>query len=200
MNRGPKRNLDKFQAIMFDDMASLDHLSQDEKDQLRRFRFAFTKLLDNPSMSDVVLRDELMSMFKIKSTQAYVDISNLKIILPNIRNAGKEWVRYIVNEELKLAIAECKRYGDKKLSERIMAIDKLAKYNKLDQDEGEEIDWDQIYPQPIEPTDDISVLGEIPMVNKRETIERLITKFKNEIEIEDIEFQEVNDGDQEDIL
>ncbi|HNX87698.1 MAG TPA: hypothetical protein PKH58_01335 [Paludibacteraceae bacterium] len=200
MNRGPKKNLDKFQAIMFDDLASLDHLNQDEKDQLRRYRFAFTRLLDNPSMSDVTLRDELMSQFGIKQTQAYADISNLKIILPNIRNAGKEWIRYVVNEELKDAIAQCKSYGGDKLKELILAIDKLAKYNKLDQNEGEEIDWDQIYPQPIEPTGDISVLGEIPMENKRETIEKLITKFRNEIEIEDIECEDVSNGEQESIL
>lgn len=195
-----KKNLDKFQAVMFDDIATIQDLTEDEKTQLRRYRFAFTQLLDNPAMSDTKLRDALMTMYSISETQAYRDIGNLKIILPNIRNAGKEWIRYVVNEELKIAIQRCKDAGDSKLKELIMAIDKLAKYNKLDQDEGENIPWDEIIPQEIEPTNDISVLGITPLEDRRGTIDKLYEKFKGEIEIEDIEYQDVSNGEKEDIL
>ena len=196
-----KTNLDKFQSVMFDDMSTLDHLTVTERDQVLRYRFAFTVLLENPSLSDKLLRDYLMDEFKICNSQAYNDISNIKIILPNIRNAGKEWIRYVVNEELKDIIAKCKLAGDDLMKERIMAVDKLAKYNKLDQDDNEEMPWDDIIPVGIEPTSDPSVLGITKMKNKEEEIKRLIEKYKGEIEIEDIEYQDVtDDGTKESIL
>lgn len=196
-----KNNLDKFQEVMFNDLASLENLTPVEIEQVKRYRFAFTVCLENPSISDNRLRDFLMVEFRISQSQAYRDISNIKVILPNIRNAGKEWIRYIVNEELKDAIKKCKDAGNDKLKELILAIDKLAKYNKLDQDEGEQIPWDEIIPQEIEPTSDISVLGIKPMENKENEIKRLYDKYKGEIEIEDIDYEEVKDGrEKENIL
>jgi hypothetical protein len=190
-----KSNLDKFQSVMFDDMSSLEHLNKTERDQVLRYRFAFAVCLDNPSIPDIELRDKIINEFGIARSQAYLDISNIKVILPNIRNAGKEWIRYIVNEELKDAIARCKLGGDNMMKERIAAIDKLAKYNKLDQDDKEEMPWDDIIPVGIEPTSDPTVLGITPMKNKDEEILRLIEKYKGEIEIEDIEYQDISEQD-----
>ena len=115
----------------------------------------------------------------------------MRVILPNIRNAGKEWLRYIVNEELKQAIADAKTAG--KLKERILAITALAKYNKLDQADTEEMQWDQIIPTPIEPTSDPTVLGIKPLPNKLQVIEELYKKYRDDIEIDDIPFEDVTD-------
>lgn len=201
-----KNNLDKFQEVMFADKMDISHLSPVEQMQVVRYRFAFTQCLESPSIADNVLRDQLISEFGISQSQAYRDIANIKIILPNIKAAGKEWIRYIVTEELKEAIREAKLAGPEFLKERIMAIDKLGKYNKLDQDEGEELPWDDIVPIPIEPTSDITVLGlgAKPLENPEEEIRKLYEKYKGDIEIEDVEYQDLNeinnDGDKEDIL
>ena len=190
-----KTNLDKFQAVMFEDMDKIDNLTKPERDQLLRYRYAFSVCLENPSISDNLLRDQLIKEFKISRSLAYLDIANIKVILPNIKNAGKEWIRYIVNEELKEAIAQCKLAGDDLMKERIAAIDKLAKYNKLDQADQDEMPWDEIIPVGIEPTSDPTVLGVTPMKNKEEEISKLIEKYRGEIEIEDIDFTDiVNDG------
>ena len=186
-----KNNIEKFQNLMFDDISTITGLSETDKKKLLRYRFAFTQLLESPSMEDTVLRDQLMSQFGIEKTQAYRDISNLKVILPNIRNAGKEWIRFIVNEELKAAIKDARDAG--KIKERILAISALAKYNKLDQDEAEQMPWDEIIPVPIEPTSDPTVLGIKPMPNKHEVIAKLYEKYRDEIEIEDIDFENAPD-------
>jgi hypothetical protein len=199
-----KNNLDKFQQVMFADKVDINFLTPVEQMQVIRYRFAFTQCLDNPSIADTVLRDQLIHEFGISQSQAYRDIANIKIILPNIKAAGKEWIRYIVTEELKEAIRECKAAGDDLMKERIMAIDKLGKYNKLDQDEGEEFPWDDIIPIPIDPTNDISVLGVVPMENPDEEIAKLYEKYKGDIDIEDIDYQDLTDfddgRDKEDIL
>jgi len=186
-----KVNLDKFHELMFSDIDKLTELNQPEIQQLLRYRFAFTVLLEKPSTSDILLRDALMNQYNISMSQAYRDIANLKIVLPNVRNAGKEWIRYIVNEELKEAIQDAKTDG--KLKERILAILGLAKYNKLDQDEAEEMPWDEIIPIDIEPTSDPTVLGITPMANKDEVIRQLYEKYKGEIEFEDTDYEEIKD-------
>jgi hypothetical protein len=96
-----------------------------------------------------------------------------------------------VNEELKAVI---KIATDKGLvKERILAIATLAKYNKLDQDEAEEMPWDEIIPISIEPTSDPSVLGITPLANKDEVIRQLYEKYKGEIEIEDTDYEDLTD-------
>jgi len=195
-----KKNLDKFQELMFRDMNEITGLTPVEVQQLRRYRFAFTMLLDNPSLPDNLLKDHLIAEYDISESQAYRDLSNMKVILPNIKNAGKEWIRYIVNEELKEAIGEAK--ASNKLKERILAVAALAKYNRLDQLDEEEMPWDEIIPVPIEPTNDPTVLGVKPLENRDEEVKRLIDKYRGEIEIEDIEYQDLNDepGEKENIF
>ncbi len=180
---------------MFRDMDEITGMTELERAQLLRYRFAFTQLLEKPSTQDTILRDSLMSEFGISQSQAYRDISSMKVILPNIRNAGKEWIRYIVNEELKKAIADAETR--KKLKERILAISALAKYNKLDQDDAEEFPWDEIIPVSIEPVNDPTVLDAHPV--SQDEIDALYKKYSGDIEIEDVQFEDVKD-DKEDLL
>jgi len=175
----------------------MKHLLPAERQQLKRYRSAFSQSLENPSIPDVVLRDFLMTEFNISSTQAYIDIQNVRILLGNVRNAGKEWVRYLVNETLKDVIEKAKTAGNKKLMELILAADKLGKYNRLDKEDAQELPWEDILPQTIEPTSDPTVLGGKVLKNKEEEIRKMYIKYKGEIEIEDTDY-EVIENDKRD--
>jgi hypothetical protein len=214
-----KNNLDKFKEVMFAHSDELAGFTEDEKEQLSRYRFAFTLSLDNPTIPDRELRDELISKYKISVSQAYRDIGNVKIILPSVRNAGREWIRYLVNEELKKVIQDINQllegdmstYGEDKdgnpvvkpdytqraalLNAKTAALDKIGKYNKLNKEDEFELNWDEIVPQSIEPTNDVSVLDVKPMDNPKETKRKLYEKYKNEIEIEDVGFQDIETGE-----
>jgi hypothetical protein len=205
-----KNNLDKFQEVMFADKVDIGYLSPVEQMQVIRYRFAFTQCLENPSILDKELVRQLISEYGVSQSQAYRDITNVKIILPNVKAAGKEWIRYVVTEELKADIQKCKdkleEYPDDSnwMKNKIMATDKLAKYNKLDQDDGEQLPWDDIIPIPIDPTSDPMVLGVKPLENAEEEIKKLYEKYKGDIEIDDVDYIDIteinNDGDKEDIL
>jgi hypothetical protein len=192
MSRKP--NLDKFHDVLFKDFDEQKHLNLSEQKQLMRFRAAFTMSLENPSIPDTVLRDYLIEEFGISTTQAYADIGNVRILLGNVRNAGKEWVRYLVNETLKKAIEDARALGSKGIVLAIMAADKLGKYNRLDREDAETLPWEEIVPVPIEPTSDPTVLGIKPLENKEEVIRNMYEKYKGEIEIEDIGYEELPDG------
>ncbi len=192
-----KPALDKYHDVLFKDFDEMEHLTPTERDQLKRYRFCFTHSLENPSIPDKVLRDFLMNEFCVSQTQAYIDIQNVRILLGNVRNAGKEWIRYLVNESLKEDIETARTAGSKRLKEKIMAADKLGKYNRLDKEDAQEMPWEEIIPQSIEPTSDPTVLGGKKLENKEEEIRKMYKKYKGEIEIEDIGYEEVeSDGNE----
>src|SRR5665647_892761 len=184
-----KANLDKFHDVLFKDFDEQQHLTLVEREQLKRYRAAYAQSLENPSITDTKLRDYLMNECGISQTQAYYDIANIRILLGNVRNAGKEWVRYLVNETLKEAIEACRT--KKKWKEVILATNVLGKYNKLDKDDAIEYPWEDILPIPIEPTNDVTVLKVKPLANKEEEIRKMYEKYKGEIDIEDIGYEEL---------
>ena len=170
----------------------MEHLTPAERTQLKRYRFCFTQSLENPSTPDKVMRDYLINEYNISATQAYIDIQNVRILLGNIKNAGKEWIRYLVNEELKEALEDAKDLGPKGIKLRIMAANVLGKYNRLDREDAQEMPWEEIIPQSIEPTSDPTVLGGKKLENREEEIRKMYEKYKGEIEIEDIGYEEVD--------
>lgn len=206
-------NLDKFKKVMFDDITDLTDFTSTEKSQLKRYRSAFTILLENPSTSDRKLVEYLITEFNISDTQAYRDVASIKVFLPSVRNAGKQWSRYLVEEELKQVITEAKELakgdsnGDEEkdplsiaqkgylLEIRTKALDKLGKYTRLDKEDELGINWEDIVPIPIEPTNDVSVLKVKPLPNKEEAIKKLYDKYRSDIEIEDIDYEELKTND-----
>lgn len=136
-----------------------------------------------------------MNTFSVSQTQAYIDIQNVRILLGNVKNAGKEWIRYLVNETLKKAIDEADGMGAKGIKLRIMAANVLGKYNRLDREDAQEMPWEDILPQPIEPTEDPTVLKIKPLENKEEEIRKMYEKYKGEIEIEYVDYEEVKENE-----
>ena len=185
-NPGRKNKLDKFQDILFRNFEEAV-LTEDEKRIIHRLRSAFTLSLENPTLPDVQLRDYLMNQYGISQAQAYKDIADMRLVLGSVKNAEKEWVRYMVNETLKKCIEDAKNLGAKGLKLMIMAADKLGKYNRLDRDDAVEMPWEEIIPQSIEPTNDPTVLGVKPLENKEESIRKMYEKYRDEIE--DVEYE-----------
>lgn len=182
--------LERFRTVLFENVSD-STLTANECQQLKRYRDAFTQSLDNPLIRDTELRDYLINEYHISESQAYRDLANIRILLGNVRNAGKEWIRYLVIEGLKDAAARAREGG--KLKEEIMALDKLAKYNRLDKEDIAELPFDKIIPVDWETTSDVTVLGAKPIENLDQEIEKLYKKYMDDIEIEDIDYQEVDD-------
>lgn len=185
---GRKKNLDKFSEVMFSDLPETT-LTPVERLQLVRYRDCFTQSLERPTISDTELRDYLVNHYDISQSQAYRDIGHIRILLGNVKNMSREWARYIMNETLKKAIEQAKEEGN--LTALILAVDKLAKYNNLDKEEIQEIPWDDIEIQQIEPTMDPSILGMPALENRDETIGRLLKKYSKEIDIVEVDYKEV---------
>lgn len=177
-------------------------LTPSQKAQLERYEYAFSMWLDKPYIRDTALRKFLEDKFEISRSQAYEDIRNLQVIFGNVKNASKEWYRYLANDLVKSAIEDIESEEAGKLEvakadqkiRAALALDKINRLNKLDVDP---IDWTKIIPQNYNPTNDPQhIKGWKKKWSRQELHDRqdkLYNKYDEEIEITEIEYEELPD-------
>jgi hypothetical protein len=62
-----KQNLDKFQELMFRDLDEITGMTEAERAQLLRYRFAFSILLENPSTQDYCATALYLNLVSVKA-------------------------------------------------------------------------------------------------------------------------------------
>lgn len=176
------------------------NLTPRQQEQLTRYEAAFVVWLDKPYMRDTKLRDYLIEQFGISKTQAYEDIRNLQVIFGNVKNASKEWYRYLANELVKSAVEDLeddnsKSIDIKKAEQKIkaaLALDRINRLNKLDADP---VDWSKIIPQNFEPTNDPTTIKgwkkNWSREELRKNIDKMMNKFQGQSEIVEIDYDEL---------
>ena len=167
------------------------------QDRIKRLRVGYTFWYEFPTKREPDVRDLLMNEFGIVKSTAYEDIQIIKVLLGDIKNPGKEWIRYRVNTMLEEAYTIAEKKKD--AAGMALAADKLGKYNMLDKPDAEPLPFDEIVPQPFEPTDDPTPLGLKKDPNIREKKNKMLEKYHAEIEIVDVPYEEMikNDSDEE---
>ena len=177
--------------------ADIDQVPETWKERILRIRTGFTWWFEFPTKTEKDVRDLLMNEFSIVKSTAYDDISIIKILLGDIKNPAKEWIRYQVNAMLDAAYKLAEKQKDAK--GMAIAADKKGKYNLLDKQEADPLPFDQIVPQPFEPTEDPTCLGIAKDPDIREKKKKLLEKYINEIQIMDVPYYDVipNDGKEE---
>ena len=168
-----------------------DKIPELYRERVQRVRLGFTQWYEYPSKSRREIKDLIVGEFGVSMQKAYEDISIIEQLMGNIKNPSKAWIRYRVNTMLEEALALAKKRDDPKAMALI--ADKMGKYNMLDKDDPERVPFDQIVPQPFEPTEDPSVLGITRDPNFREKKRKLLEKYSAEIDIEDVAFTTIEE-------
>ena len=140
-----------------------NNLTDKELHIKKRWEGIFAYWLENPEATDKTLAGYITVTFDVSRAQAYLDIQYVKELLGNVRSAKKEWYRHVVNQLLlqviEKEIAKGKESnGQPDYAIVISAVDKLGKYNKLDQEEMDQLPWEDIVPPEWVPTTDVTVL------------------------------------------
>ncbi|MFK5856592.1 MAG: hypothetical protein QM503_10705 [Bacteroidota bacterium] len=166
--------------------------------RLKRIRGGFVYWTEFPMKMDFEIRDFLMEIYDVEKSQAYDDLTIIKMLLGNVKNASKQWHLYTFLEMAK----ETYQIAKDKLDPRAMAMvmGNYGKYTQLHIPDKEQIPWHEIIPQLIEPTEDPTVVGLVRDPDARKKAKKLLEKYSNEISdkiqtvhIEDIEFIDVSD-------
>lgn len=172
---------DKIQKSLFSDSEQdISDLSERDLEIRKRYMAAFTVWLENPTYTDKQLANYLKLNFKIENSQAYRDIGRLRVMLGNVRNAGKEWHRFTVIQMALKSYALAEKNNDAKAM--AVAAGVYGKYTRCDQLEAEDLPYDSIIPPDFEPSPDVTVLGFKRDPNAEKKREKLRRKYMKETE------------------
>lgn len=156
------------------------------KEQLvikNRLMLCVSVLLENPLKQDTEVVNFLMggcggACDPVGQSQAYRDVAALRKMVGSIQLSSKAWYRYMIVEGAKegFEIAKSKKDG-----KGIAAcLDKIGKYTRADKDD-DSIDWTEMIPPSMEPTDDVSVLKLDPIENLEQERESFRALFKKNL-------------------
>jgi len=176
---------------LFDDVDKLKQVSVSQQgiDRILRLRSAFNMWNKYPLKKEAEIRDFIMKQSGVERTTAYEDIQILKILLGDFQETSKEFHRFRFNHMIDKAFEMAERKQDGR--GMATAAGNYAKYNKIDQEDVLKIPYEDIVPQPFEPTSDPTVIGIKPIPNIREKIGAMKKKYMNDI-AEDITYEETD--------
>ncbi len=192
MKRKFKENetLDLIVRKMEDDSVQMSAAQQMHYDRLRD---AYTHWLSNPLLSDNRMRDYLMATHQVSTSQAYRDITLIKMLFGSVQVSNKEQMRYKANYLYDAAAAAAMAGNDAKAKALTKIADGIVKNNRLEEQEGEDYPWDEIVPADISLTVDPSVIGIEPVPHIREKAAKLLRQYNEDI---DGPSTDIPDGDQ----
>jgi len=180
----------------------IDDIPIPYRERITRLRVGYTFWYEFPTKTETDIRDHLMNEFGVVKSTAYEDIQIIKVLLGDIKNPSKEWIRFQVNAMLDEAYKMAEKQKDAK--GMALAADKKGKYNMLDKPDAEPMPFDEIVPQQFEPTDDPTPLGLKKDPDIREKKRKMLEKYMDDIEIVDVPYDEMvkdgNEGEEEDLL
>ena len=145
-----------------DDVSKKLKLTNQEIEIRQRWRFAVAEYLNSPSMTDKELVDFIRAgcggfATPVSKQAAYQDLTIIKSIVSKVNMASKEWWRYTVTEMAKEAYKVAKDQKDAKAM--AMALDKIGKYQRVDQVDDNGFSFEDMIPPNFEFTPDVSVLN-----------------------------------------
>lgn len=158
-----------------------------------RLRDAYTHWLSNPLLSDNRMRDYLMATHGVSTSQAYRDITLIKMLFGSVAVSNKEQMRYKANYLYDAAAAAAMAGNDAKAKALTKIADGIVKNNRLEEAEGEDYPWEEIIPVDISLTVDPSVIGITPVPNIRDKAAKLLKRYTEDIDGPIIDIQ---NGDQ----
>lgn len=185
------KTMDICREHLFTDKSELIRLNVPDIiiDRLIRIRDIYNQWVNNPTQKEADFVKVLNNVYGVSRSTAYADLKIIKTLLGDLNRSSKDFHRWQFNEMIREAIDAAKDKGD--LKSLVQALDKYAKYNRLDEEDVREMPWDEIIPQPFNITDDPSNIGIKPIENIQEKIRQKKEQYWNE-DIEDIEAEEID--------
>lgn len=165
--------------------------NQDQVAHILRLREMYSWFVATPDIKDRQMVTQTLDRFRVSRAEAYADLAIVKMLLPLLTSASRDFHRYRANEMLLETYRMAKARKDTKTMERAAAS--YAKYNRVDLEDEQTLPYDMIVVQPFTATSDPTILGLKPIPNLQQKIDKLLAKYRTEtIDIEDIEYEEAD--------
>lgn len=152
-------------------------IAQAVVERIHRLRGLYAYWLQFPQKFDQDIVQYDMAMFKVGKSQAYDDLHLVRLILGNLQQASKNFMRWKINQDLEQDLKAARRAGDHR---SVAAIEKnRILNNRTDKEDELELEFDKIIPQQFVPVDDPTVLGIKRLPDLRNRIRELVKKYSD---------------------
>lgn len=168
-----------------------ERYNEDQIAHILRLREMYSWFVASPDIKDRQMVTQTLDRFRVSRAEAYADLAIVKMLLPLLTSASRDFHRYRANEMLLETYRMAKARKDTKTMERAAAS--YAKYNRVDLEDEQTLPYDMIVVQPFTATSDPTILGLKPIPNLQQKIDKLLAKYRAEtIDIEDIDYEEAD--------
>ncbi len=185
-------NIDEYSklVVLDDNELQQQNVAVSIRERLQRLRGIYAYWLQFPSKFDKEIVDYDMKKFKVGRAQAYDDLHLTQILMGNLQQASKDFMRWKINRDLEEDLRMARQRGDLRA---VASIEKnRIMNNRTDKDDEPELEFDKIVPQQFEMTDDPTVIGIQKVPGLRDRIRKLEKKY-GDTKIEDADFEEIKE-------
>ena len=185
-------NIDEYSklVVLDDNELQQQNVAVSIRERLQRLRGIYAYWLQFPSKFDKEIVDYDMKKFKVGRAQAYDDLHLTQILMGNLQQASKEFMRWKINRDLEEDLRMARQRGDLRA---VASIEKnRIMNNRTDKDDEPELEFDKIVPQQFEMTDDPTVIGIQKVPGLRDRIRKLEKKY-GDTKIEDADYEEIKE-------
>lgn len=199
----PKKDstYDRIERALFKDREEASSiLSQREMEIKKRMMLCVSKKMEDPLIQDTELVNFLMNgcggnADAVSQSQAYRDIGMINRLVGNIQLAAKAWYRYMIVEGGKKAFNMAIDKEDAKGA--AAALDKIGKYTRSDK-EDEKFDYSQLVPPSFEPSDDVTLLEGLELIEDLEgTRSEMRSRFKGMLSKKAVDIRPIEEEEKE---
>lgn len=185
-------NIDEYSklVVLDDNELQQQNVAVSIRERLQRLRGIYAYWLQFPSKFDKEIVDYDMKKFKVGRAQAYDDLHLTQILMGNLQQASKDFMRWKINRDLEEDLRMARQRGDLRA---VASIEKnRIMNNRTDKDDEPELEFDKIVPQQFEMTDDPTVIGIQKVPGLRDRIRKLEKKY-GDTKIEDADYEEIKE-------
>ena len=169
-------NLDEYARyiVMNDEELLQEHVSKTVLQRLHRLRGLYAYWLQFPDKFERDILQQDMALFGVGRAQAYDDVRLVQILLGNMQQATRNFMRWKINQDLEADLKAARRQGDYR---SVASLEKVRVLNnRTDKEDEPDKDYDRIPLFGVTFTTNPKVLN-IPGYDNEAALRRDIDKF-----------------------
>lgn len=189
-------NIDDYSRyiVMSDEQLLDEHVGNHILERLHRLRGLYAYWLQFPDKFERDILQQDMALFGVKRAQAYDDVRLVQVLLGNMQQATRNFMRWKINQDLEADLKAARRSGDHRA---VASLEKVRVLNnRTDKEDEPDTNYDRIPLFGVTFTSNPKALGIDGYENEaalRKDIENYNRKFSREKDLEYTDFEEVED-------
>ena len=191
-------NIDEYSRyiVLTDEQLLEEHVGANVLERLHRLRGLYAYWLQFPDKFERDIIQQDMALFGVRRAQAYDDVRLVQILLGNMQQATRNFMRWKINQDLETDLKAARRQGDYRSVASLQKVRVLN--NRTDKEDEPDTGYDRIPLFGVTFTSNPAVL-KIPGYDNeaalRKDIDSMNRRYSREIEKEQeyTDYEEVED-------